>query len=112
MKFTVKHALGLWLLLWLIVSAHSLLPRKQGKLYITFASAGEHFWHEQPLYGDFPETHDQYRYSPFVAALLGPWHWLPPWLGEFSGVGASWVQSSLVVAGGRISFRVSHGGTC
>lgn len=66
-----------WGIVLIGVTVAVLRPHKGGKLYPTFATAGEHFWHGEPLYGDVPEHLDQFRYSPMAAFLLGPWHQLP-----------------------------------
>src|SRR5262245_50464162 len=70
---------------WAIVLATvaiAVVAGKSGKLYPTFAAAGEHFRHAEPLYGDVPAGQDIYRYSPLVAAAMAPWTYVPPLIGE------------------------------
>jgi hypothetical protein len=82
MKWTPERgAVLLWIVGVVAVSIAISLPRKQGKLYPTFAQAGSNFLSGTPLYGDIPEGHDQFRYSPIVAAAFSPWAFLPVTLG-------------------------------
>jgi hypothetical protein len=81
--FTRRYScLFCYALVLIIVAVVVSRPNKGGKLYPTFAQAGEHFWNAEPLYGDVPEHLDQFRYSPLAASLLGPWHWLPTPVGQ------------------------------
>ncbi|HEX3147355.1 MAG TPA: glycosyltransferase 87 family protein [Gemmataceae bacterium] len=72
-----QRAVTAWAISVAIVAIVVSFPRMSGKLYPTFLAAGEHFRNGEPVYGWFPETQDQYRYSPLVAASFAPWSCLP-----------------------------------
>ncbi len=74
---TPQVVIAWWLGVVVAVAAVVSSPGKAGKLYPTFATAGEQFLHAEPVYGDIPEHLDQFRYSPTVAALMAPWSLLP-----------------------------------
>src|SRR6266404_6650393 len=77
-------ALALWMLLLLGVSARAALWPRVHSLYPTYATAGTDWVSGHDLYyRERPKELrlDQYRYSPLVAVLLTPWHFLPERLG-------------------------------
>jgi hypothetical protein len=78
---TGQWALIAWAAALIGVSVAVSLPGKGGKLYPTFAAAGEHFRDGEPVYGWIPPDQDQYRYSPLVAAAFAPWSELPTPIG-------------------------------
>jgi alpha-1,2-mannosyltransferase len=65
----------LWAVLIIGVLIRSLLKPMSGTVFPIFHTAGEHWLHNQDLYGG----HD-YLYSPLVAALFSPLALLPLWL--------------------------------
>ena len=72
-----RIAIGAWIATALAV-AIVVTVGKPGKLYPTFAAAGEHFRNGEPLYPDITE-HSQilYRYSPAATAALVPLSFMP-----------------------------------
>jgi hypothetical protein len=93
--FSRRFALTVWILTLLAISVA--VAFKPGKLYRTFAAAGERFLNSEPLYVDridpngpwaipnlklmMSEKLDLFRYTPLVAASFVPWSFLPEWAG-------------------------------
>ncbi len=91
-----RAALAIWALTLLAISI-GITFGKPGKLYRTFAAAGEHFRNGEPLYIRVIDEHgpdgqpvyglvmseklDLYRYTPLIAASFVPWSLLPEHLG-------------------------------
>ncbi len=99
---TPKVVTAWWLGVVIAVAAIVSSPGKAGKLYPTFATAGEQFLTAEPVYGDIPEHLDQFRYSPTVAALMAPWSLLP-----WSVGGVLWraIQAALLLLALRRAVR-------
>jgi hypothetical protein len=75
-----------WLLVVLVVCGRGAIEPRKHSLYPTYAAAGSDWLAGTSLYyhGPRPSYFDQYRYSPFVAVILVPFHLLPEWLGSLS----------------------------
>src|SRR5437868_5939941 len=82
-----RLAISLWVLTLLAISI--VITLKPGKLYRTFAAAGDHFRNGEQLY---PRTLEDtlemekkglelFRYTPLVAASFVPWSFLPESVG-------------------------------
>jgi hypothetical protein len=79
----VRWAVVLWAALTVIVCARGALQPQKRNLYFTWRTAGGDWVQGADLYRPyFVPPLDQFRYSPPVAALLAPWHWLPEWAGN------------------------------
>jgi Glycosyltransferase family 87 len=99
-----QHAIAAWVIALVVVAIVVSFPRMSGKLYPTFVAAGEHFQHGEPVYGWFPESQDQYRYSPLVAATFAPWSHVPTPVGAILW---RWLQALLLLVALRAWSRVA-----
>src|SRR4051812_12955589 len=89
-----QWAVVAWATALVVVAIVVSFPRMSGKLYPTFVAAGAHFERGEPVYGWFPESQDQYRYSPLVAATFAPWSHVPTPLGAILW---RWLQAILLL---------------
>src|SRR4051794_23690811 len=77
-----QWAVAVWLTVLLAVGAYAVARPRSHSLYPTYAAAGRDWLTGQTPYRDHWEPwEDQFRYSPLVAALLVPFHFLPERLG-------------------------------
>jgi hypothetical protein len=79
----VRWAAVLWAALVVSVCARGALQPHKRNLYFTWWTAAGDWVQGADLYRPyFAPPLDQFRYSPPVAALLAPWHWLPEGVGN------------------------------
>ena len=96
MRFLSSRAVIVLWTLALLAICIAITFGKPGKLYRTFAAAGDHFLHGQQIYIHvvgktesggpkyelvMSERLDLYRYSPLIAASFVPWSFLPESVG-------------------------------
>src|SRR5262249_29704613 len=111
-----RGAVAVWLTILVAVGARSALQPRSHSLYPTYAAAGGDWVAGATLYRLQWEPHlDQYRYSPLVAVLLVPFHYLPERLGNvlwrllnaaaLLGANALWLRRAAPVGGTPLTAR-------
>lgn len=78
----VRAAVLVWIIVVGVVCVRAAVQPYKRTLYTTWAQAGADWVNGEDLYRDtWAPDQDQFRYSPLVAALLVPFHYLPVRLG-------------------------------
>jgi hypothetical protein len=78
----VRAAVLVWIIVVGVVCVRAAVQPYKRTLYTTWAQAGADWVNGEDLYRDtWTPDQDQFRYSPLVAALLVPFHYLPVRLG-------------------------------
>ncbi len=79
---TLPRLLKLYVFLFCLVAVHQYLLLHQYNNYLMFARPFHNLLLNESIYGLHPNLYeDNYKYSPTFAWLMGPFYYMPDWLG-------------------------------
>lgn len=80
--FTLPRLIKLYIGLFCLVAVHQYLLLNQYNNYLMFARPFHNLLLDKSIYGLHPNLYeDNYKYSPTFAWLMGPFYYMPDWLG-------------------------------
>ena len=91
----LRFAVALWVGVGIAISVRTVVRPESHTIFPILAAGVEHWWHDQPLYDDYPPL-DFFRYPPPFAVALAPFGWLGLRAG---GVLWAWLNLAVYAAG-------------